>query len=378
MSKRRGHGEGAIYRRTDGRWVASVDLGWDAGRRRRKSVYGKTRTDVAARLTKLLAEQQNGRPAVPEALTVGSFLESWLEDAIRPRVRPKTYYSFEQIVRTHLIPGLGKHRLNKLTPQHVRQFINAKQAAGYTRIPGYALGLLRRALRYGEAEGLVARNVASLVDSPAATVTEIEPYDETEARAFLNAVKGDRLEAVYAVAIGVGLRRGEALALTWEDIDLDEGLLTVRRQLQRVAGKLVFSEPKTAKSKRTIALPKLLVESLKAHRLRQLQERMLMGPRWVESDLVFTTRTGTPIEPRNFVRHFHLMRERAGLRYQRVHDLRHCAGSLLIAQGVHSRVVQEILGHSTPAMTNRYTHVVPASVREAAERMNVALGGGSA
>lgn len=376
MSKRRGHNEGSIYQRKDGRWVGTVDLGWEDGRRLRKSVYAPTRAEVATKLTKLLNDDNEGLPATSDQLTLGRFIREWLEQAAKPNIRLKTYYSYEQLVRTHIVPGLGKIRLSKLTPQDIQRFLNRKQAAGLSpRTCAYLLMILRRSLAYAERWRQVPRNVARLVDSPRIPQPEMNPYTESEARALLAEVKGDRLEAIYTVAIGAGLRRGEALGLAWSDVDFEDGTLTVRHQLQRVGGKLVFSEPKTKTSLRTIALPNVLLEALKAHRVRQLEERLAAGPRWHESDLVFTTGTGTPVEPQNVLRHFHSVRERAGLRHQRFHDLRHCTGSLLIAQGVNPRVVQEILGHSTPAMTARYLHVVPELVRDAANRMDQALGG---
>jgi integrase len=376
MAKRRGHNEGAIYQRKDGRWAGSVNLGWEDGKRKRKTVYALTRAEVAARVNALLADKNLGKPITSDRRTLASLLSEWLEDSIKPNVRPKTYWSFEQVVRTHLNPGLGSHKLAKLTPQIVQRFVNSKSASGLSpRTVQYMLAVLRRALRSAAKAGEVHQNVALLVDTPTVPQPEIEPYDEREARTLLAAVKGDRLEAIYTIAIGLGLRRGEALGLRWIDVDIDRGSLSVRQQLQRVGGELVFSVPKTAKSTRTLPLPAVLAESLSAHRAKQNQERLLAGPRWHDSGLVFTTKKGTPIEPRNLDRHFHAMREHAGLRHQRFHDLRHAAGSILIAQGVHSRVVQDILGHSTAAMTNRYTHVVEQSVQDAARRMNVALGG---
>ena len=373
---RRGHNEGSIYQRKDGRWVATLNLGWEAGKRRRKSVYARTRAEVATKLTKLLNAADEGLPAASDKLTLGRFIREWLEQTAKPNIRLKTYYSYEQMVRTHIVPELGKTRLAKLTPQDIQRFLNRKQAAGLSpRTCAYLLMILRRSLAYAERWRQVPRNVARLIDSPRVPQPEMKPYTESEARTLLAEVKGDRLEAIYTVAIGAGLRRGEALGLSWSDVNFEDGTLTVRHQLQRVGGKLVFSEPKTRTSLRTIALPKVLQEALKAHRARQAQERLLAGPGWHDSDLVFTTRTGTPLEPQNVLRHFHSIRERAGLRHQRFHDLRHCAGSLLIAQGVNPRVVQEILGHATPTMTARYLHVVPELVRDAADRMDKALGG---
>jgi integrase len=197
-----------------------------------------------------------------------------------------------------------------------------------------------------------------------------------EATKLLVTVKGSRLEALYAVALALGLRRGEALAVRWDDLDLVHGTLSVKRTLVRVNGKLIFNEPKTERSARTIPLPSSCVMLLKSHRARQVQERLAVGPRWQENGLVFATTIGTPIEPRNLNRDFHRRCEEAGLRRFRLHDLRHTCASLLLAQGVPARVVMEILGHSGISITlNTYSHVSPAIQQEALDKMNHLLEG---
>ena len=195
-----------------------------------------------------------------------------------------------------------------------------------------------------------------------------------QARAFLDAAHGQRLEALYAVALALGLRQGEALALRWVDLDLDAGFVTVRAGLQRVAGRLVLVEPKTPKSRRTIAAPPIVVAALRAHRSRQLQDRLAAGAAWQDLDFVFCTQTGGPLDSRNVTRDFQRSLAKAGLPHMRFHDLRHSCASLLLAQGVHPRVVMETLGHSQIALTlNTYSHVIPVLQREAADRMEAAL-----
>jgi integrase len=186
--------------------------------------------------------------------------------------------------------------------------------------------------------------------------------------------RGDRLEALYAVAITTGLRRGEVLGLRWEDVDLDEGTLAVRRALQRLSGGLQFTEPKTDRARRTLALPAVTVAALRAHRKRQLEERMAAGSRWHEMGLVFSTGIGTPLDPADLNHHFRRTLERARLPQKRFHDLRHGAASALLAAEVHPRVVMEILGHSNISLTmNTYTHVVEQLKREAAAKMDALL-----
>jgi integrase len=197
-----------------------------------------------------------------------------------------------------------------------------------------------------------------------------------EAQQLLAATDDDRLYALWSVALGVGLRRGEALGLRWQDVDLDGGTLRVEQALQRTKGGLVLGPTKTPRSRRTIPLPAVCVRALKIHRARQNVERLAVGDSWQDSGLVFTSNVGTPVEPRNVNRSFTKLIEKAGVRPVRRHDLRHTCASLLLAQGVPLRVVMEVLGHSQIAVTaNTYTHVLPTLQREAADLMDRALGG---
>ncbi len=378
MASRRGHGEGTIYRReSNGLWVASVDLGYVNGKRKRKSIYGKTRREVAEKLKGVLHEQQQGRPVAADRQTVGQFLDRWLAGDVKPTKAPKTYASYAETVRVHLVPSLGRITLAKLTPEDVQVLLSSKTATGLSPTTvRYIRTVLRIALGRAEKWGLVARNVAALVDPPRAVRTEVRPLTVDEARTFLGAVEGDRLEALYRVAISVGLRMGEALGLSWEDIDFASGELRVRRALQRVDGRLILKEPKTERSRRTLTLPAALVASLRAHRARQAEERLKLGPEWADNGLVFTTPIGTPLEPSNVLKRFKIHLAAAGLPKQRFHDLRHCEASLLIAQRVPIEVVRSILGHAHISTTlDIYAHILPDAHREAAERMDAILSG---
>ncbi len=366
---KRGQNEGSIFRRKDGRWAATVSLGYQNGRRLRKSFYGETRREVQERLTQALRDQQLGLPIAIERQTVGQFLQNWLIESVKPSVRPKTYNSYEQLIRLHLAPALGRTPLQKLAPQHVQAFLNAKLAFGLSpRTVQYLRATLRCALNQALRWGLVARNVAALVDSPQVKRHEIQTLDPHQARVFLNAVKGNRLEALYSVALALGLRQGEALALRWADVDFGNATIRVQAALQRIDGKLQLVEPKTAQSRRTINLPATVETALREHRVRQLEDRLASGGRWQESDLVFTTAFGSPLDGRTVTKQFQRILERAGLPRIRFHDLRHTCASLLLAQGVHPRAVMETLGHSQISLTmNTYSHVMPALRKEVAD-----------
>ena len=374
---RRGNNEGSIYKRADGRWAAVVSLGWQDGGRKRKTFYGRTRREVQEQLTIALRAHLQGLPVASERLSLGRFLDSWLVDSVKATVRPRTLQSYTELVRIHLGPGLGRIPLSKLTPQDVQRLINRKLAAGLSpRRVQYIHAVLRRALGQAEKWGLVARNVAKLVNAPRVVQAEIDPFTPGEARAFIQAIRGERLEALYALAITTGMRQAELLGLFWSDVDLDKRELAIRTTLQRINGEFQFLEPKTARSHRILALPDMVVESLRAHKGRQIGEKLQVGPDWEELDLVFTAPNGGPLSDRVVRTRFYRILEAAGLRRQRFHDLRHSCASLMIAQGVQSREVMETLGHSTIVMTlNRYGHIFPNARRETAEKMGQILSG---
>jgi integrase len=313
-------------------------------------------------------------------MTVEQYLDSWLRETLPGTVRPSTEASYRYLVTRHIVPEIGKIRLEKLTPNDLRALLRDKSKELSergrplsARTVQYIHAVLRRAFEQARRDELIDRNVASLVSAPRGKRKEVEPLDPDEARKLLDAARDNRLYALYAVAVALGLRRGEALALRWEDIDFDARTLRVSGSLQRINGELVVSEPKTARSRRTIPLPNVCVEALIRHRANQAKEK-LEAPIWPRPELVFATSVGTPIEPRNLVRHFEALCKRAGIRKVRFHDLRHTCASLLLAQGVEPRVIMDTLGHTMIGTTlNLYTHVLPATQRDAADRMDDVL-----
>ncbi len=377
--RKRGQNEGGCYQRKDGRWEATITVAVVDGKPRRKSYYGRTKAEAMAAMRAAQRERDAGLPVDVPRQTVAQFLDRWLADVVKPSVAPKTYSSYAETVRVHIKPALGHHRLPKLSPQQVQELLSAKSAAGLSpRTVGYIRTVLRIALNRAVKWGVVARNVAALTDPPRGVRTERSPLTPEQARALLAAAEGDRLEALYRVAVALGLRLGEALGLRWEDVDLDAGALRVRFALQRIDGKLALKAPKTEKSRRALTMPPSLVAALRAHRVRQLEERLVAGSRWVDSGLVFTNTIGGPLEPSNVLKGFKRLLASAGLPDQRFHDLRHCAASLMLAQGVPMRVVMDVLGHSQMATTaDLYSHVMPAAHREVAGAMDRILSAGT-
>jgi integrase len=368
---KKANGEGSIYQRKDGRWVGQLSLS-DGGR---KFFYGATRREVKERLTAAQHDQQRGLPVLNERELVADFLARWLADVAKPKLRPMTYHRYQDLLRLHVLPSLGKRPLARLTPQDVQTLLTAKLGEGLAPATVVQIrAVLRRALGQALKWGLVARNTAALTDPPRMQRAEVQPFSPEQARAFLAAVQGDRLEALYTVAVALGLRSGEARGLRWEDLDLDGATLRVRYALQKIDKEFQLVEPKTVRSRRTIDLPPVAVASLRRHKARQNEDRLRAGEAWQDWGLVFTTSIGTPLDATNVGHYFHRIIKRAELPRIRFHDLRHTAASLLLAQGVHPRLVMEILGHSQIALTmNTYSHVMPTLRKEVAVQMEAIL-----
>ncbi len=378
MAKKRGNGEGSIYRRTDGRWVGQYLVHTAKGPKYRY-LYGKTRQVVAEKLTKAMADRDRGLIFDTGKMTVGEYLERWLADSVKSTVRNSTYERHEEIVRLHIKPTLGRVGLKKLTPAHVRGLYSEKLDSG--RLAPATVrkihSTLRKALSQAVSDGLVPRNAAD-VKAPRPTPEEMRPLSEDEARAFLEAVRrsGERFEALYVLAITTGLRRGELLGLRWDDVDLERGTLRVGRALVREGSRHTLGETKTKRGRRQINLTPRTVNALKAHRKKQLEEKMKLAVLYKDHGLIFASGVGTPINPENLVkRSFKPLLEKAGLPEIRFHDLRHTCATLLLGRGVHPKLVQELLGHATIAMTlDTYSHYLPSMGDQAAGAMGDALG----
>lgn len=361
--KRRGQGEGSIFYRTDKqRWVGSLELGWQEGRRVRRSYYGQTRRDVQKRLQQALREHQDGVQPGTRRDTVAGYLEAWLE-AMRDTVRPSTWRRYRQIASHQLIPSIGRITLSRLTPTDVEAMLRKLGRDGLSaRSVHHARAVLRSALARAVRHGLVARNVAALAKGPRVEHREIRALTPDQVRAFLVAICGHRHEALFTVAVATGMRQGELLGLRWSDLDPTAGTLTVRHALQWIDREARLVEPKTARSRRTVPLPSVATQALAAL------------PR--DSVYLFANDAGGPLHPGTAYHALQDVLSDAGLPRVSFHALRHSYASLLIAQGVHPRVIMEALGHSQISLTmNTYGHVIPALQREAAEQMDVLLSG---
>ena len=420
MAGRRENGQGSVFRHRDG-WAAQLTITTYGQPRRRKTVYGTTQREVLTKLDTLRRSLETGIPiSSGRTLTVGAYLEQWISETLPSqvaggRLRTSTLHSYAAQIRLHITPTLGRIPLDQLGPREIRLWLAAKQQQTSRRgrplsprTCAYLHGILRAALADACRDELLARNAATLVRPPRPRTPAVTPLSIGEARTILTATAGDPLYALWVLLLGVGLRRGEALALHWDDLHLDPTLIspedaprrsgvnqldnaaaasvgampTVRisRSLQRLAGpldpatgrqrtQLAEVDPKTVASTATLPLPEPVAAALRAHRREQLRAR-LAAPGWHNPDLVFATPLGTHLEPRNVSRQWVELCERLGMRHIRLHDLRHSAASFLLLQGVDLKLVQTTLRHSRLATTaDLYTHVHPELQDHAAQRM---------
>lgn len=376
---RRGHGEGSIYRQSDGRWSAAITL----ENRKRKVLYGKTRREVQDKLKQALHEQQQGTLITTPQQTVAHFLQDWLENSQKQSLRPRSYERYEEMVRLHIIPELGRHQLLKLSGQHLQAFYTKKVKEGLS--PSTVIGLhivLHKALDTAVKWNLVARNVCDTVDPPRKIRHEIQPLTLEQIKKLLEVARGHPYEALYVLALATGMRRGELLGLKWQDINFTTGTLQIQRILSRVPRIMrnengetyEEAEPKTQKSRRSVTIAAFALEALKHHRERQLKARAQAGNAWQERDYVFCTSLGTHLLPNDVLEQLKLLLKKAQLPAFRFHDLRHSAATLLFSQGVHPKIVQELLGHSDISMTmDLYSHMLPTMQQEAMNKLNDVL-----
>ncbi len=370
---RRGHGEGSIYQRKDGRWVGELSLGYKDGERERKQIYGKSQKEVRDKLLSARNDQKAGIAPTDERQTVAQFFGRWLDDSVKGSVRPRTYETYEEKVRLHILPEIGRVRLAHLTPQHIAHLytVALEEKKLSRKTVSLMHSIIHRALKQALRWGLVGRNAAVLVDAPRPERKEptVLPFDQLPR--FLSAIIGHRHKSLWTILLATGMRFGEAAALRWQDVNLHDGTVRVTRTLTRPRGGGWFlSEPKTAKSRRIIPLPRTAIESLRWQRMRVIEARLLAGSKWQEHDFVFPSRNGTPVREAHVLVEFHRALEGAGLSRYRMHDLRHTFATQLFARNQHPRAVQELLGHSRIDMTmNVYTGSVPAMLKDAADSL---------
>ncbi len=368
--------EHSVYQRLDGMWVAAVHLGYEDGRRKRRWFYGRTRREALDKMNAALRQQEQGLDLARPDQRLDAYLQAWLEEAARPSVRPRTLESYALNVR-RITKYLGRIKLSDLKPTDVQSLYAKLLKDGLSRrtveqchtVVHNALG---QALKWG----LIPRNPADAVTVPRPENHEMQVLSSVELQTLFDHSRDDRWHALWVLMGTTGLRVGEATGLKWDDLDLDNGRVTIQRALQRQKGAgLVMVEPKTRLSRRAVVLGKIAVAALREHRVRQVEQRLVAGLAWRDAGLVFTTITGDPVDPSRVNEFWHRALRGAGLRQVRVHDLRHSAATMMLERGVHPKVVQEMLGHSTITLTlGTYSHVAPTMHAEAAREMDAVFG----
>ncbi len=370
MAKKRGQGEGSLYKRKDGLWVAQV---YAQGTKIYK--YCKTQAEARDWVQEIRNQLQNGLALASAQITLEQFLQQWLESH-RASIRPKTVQQYEHIVKQYLVPGIGRLKLRELRPDHIQALYNANLREGKSERTVLLIhAVLHRALNQALKWGLIVHNPVQGTTHPKLRHREMRTLTDIQVRTLLRVVQGSRYEALYLLAVSTGLREGELLGLKWSDLDWSARRLQVQRQLQRLSGNsMVFSEPKSKAGRRAVVLSQIVLSRLRSHRVIQAYEKLFAGERWKENDLVFPSSIGTPWDPRNLYKHFKGLLEQAELPDIRFHDLRHTAATLMLQQGIHPKVVQERLGHADISLTlNTYSHVMPDIQEEAAEKLDLIL-----
>ncbi len=368
---KRANGEGSIHQRKDGRWCASITL--DRGKR--KHFLGHSRSEVAKQLTGALDQRDKGAVVLGPRQNVRQFFMAWL-DAAKPSLKPRTHVRYEELVRLHIIPEIGTVALPRLTPQHLQKLYKRKlESVLSPTTVNHVHAVIHKALDTAVRWDLLHRNVADFVDPPRSRHFEITTLSPEQARTLLDTAFGNRLEALYVLALTTGMRQGELLGLRWHDIDLTGAKVQVRGSMQVTPEGLRIAETKTAGSRRQVMLSKQPLDALRRHRATQAEERLRSGAAWDDQDLVFTNQIGRPIAAGNLLRRsFEPLLKRAGLPRIRFHDLRHTSATLLLGQGVHPKIVAEMLGHTKISTTlDLYSHVTPTMQRQAAEAFDSIL-----
>ncbi|MGI8757138.1 MAG: tyrosine-type recombinase/integrase [Acidimicrobiales bacterium] len=395
---RRAHGEGSIFERADGRWSVQLDMGVVDGKRSRSTAYAASQAEAVQRLKEMQRKRDEGRPPLDSSQKLNRFVPWWLDNVIDlSNLADSTKASYRAEAEKHIIPALGEHSLARLQTQHIATWMgtmtkaaeedaatkraddgdtpkaryDGKPSANTRRIR-YAV--LHRALNDAIDFGLISRNPASPVKAPRAERDETKVYALAleEAQAILKAATDHRLTAAWYILILMGLRRGEVLGLRWSDLDLTTGQMRIQQSLGRVKGKgLVFSAPKTATSNRACPIPLVVLDTINTHWVEQEIERAEHGG-WPDTDLVFVTATGNPIEPSNLGRMFQTVCKKAGHGHERLHNLRHTAATVMrVYGGADLLDVSRLLGHSSIRVTaDMYGHTVPTVQEQIASRVS--------
>jgi integrase len=377
--------KGHIRKRGKNSWGIVIDLGRDAGGKRKQkwhSISG-TKREAQAELTRILHQLGEGTYIAPNKMTVSQYLKHWLENYAEQNVATKTYVRYDEICNKHLIPALGHLQVKKLQPLHIQEHYTQAMKAG--RLDGkgglspqtvlHHHRVLSEALKQAVRWQIIVRNPAEAVEPPKPIRQEMRALDESETAILLEKAEGSRLYVPILLAVTCGLRRGELLGLRWKDVDLDKASLSITQAIEQTRKYGIhIKQPKSRKSIRTVALLNITVDALRTHQIEQKKERLLIGPDYEDNGLVLPRHDGAIWKPDLFTAAFRRFAKDVGLGHFRFHDLRHSHATQLLKQGIHPKIVSERLGHSTIAITlDTYSHVMPGMQEDAASKLNEAL-----
>lgn len=391
--KRRRKGEGTIIELDDGTFMAQISIKDPrTGARKRPTVYGKTNREIQKKLLKLRADAENGINLIPEKITLNDWMSHWLENYARLDKREVTWRAYELNFTNHIKDSfIGKKLLLKLTTSDLQMFYKDKLEGGRLKkskrpeITGLSVGTVRKlhniisaSLSQAEEENLIRSNIAKAVKLPSAKENqkEMTPLTEKQIGLFLDSINNDRYRPAYFLELGTGMRKSELLGLKWSDIDFVNGTLSIKRALVRlVNGKVVLGPPKTKKSMRTISIPATALECLKQHKVNQENEKERNKDIYNDQNFVFAIKLGRWVDPHVFYRDFCNKLERINMPHVSFHTLRHSVATVLLEKGVNLKIISDLLGHASVAITGDiYSHVTPKAKQDTADLLDKVIG----
>lgn len=389
-SKKNGAGEGSIRKRGANRWEARVTTGHDpaTGRQIQKSLYGRTREEVAKKLTEIKSSLDNGTYVEPSKMKVGEWIQSWLLNYARMRIKESTYENYKALISAYIVPGIGAKALNELKTKDLQIFYNRLHERGKIGRYGgknadkglsastikHVHNIIHQALSQACKESLIRNNPDDACVLPKGEKRKITTLPIDDLAIFLQEASKGNHYALFYLDLCTGLRRGELLGLQWTDIDFEKGILIVKRQLNRVNKQLHFSTLKTANSNRIIKLPDSALDVLNLHKQAQIERRHKAEPVWEEHDLVFCNELGGPLDPSGIYHYYKRLLKRSGFSSYRFHDLRHTFATIALQNGVDVKTIQETLGHYSAAFTLQvYGHVTRQMQDAAAKKIDAFL-----
>ena len=356
-------------------WEARYTSGYNptTGRQIQHSITGKTQKEVAQKLRQVTAAIDQGLYKEPSRLTVGQWLEIWINDYV-VNVKPRTLEAYRCQINNHILPELGSIQLEKLRPHVIQHFYNGCHKTLSAKSVKNIHGILHRALQQAVAIGYLRSNPTESCVLPRVEKKPIKPLDDDAIRRFMTAIKGHRFECVYLVTLFTGMRRGEVFGLTWDCVDFQQGTLLINKQLQKIkdeSGRTVYSLVTTKNSKaRKITPAAFVMALLRQQKSRQTEQRLRVGPAWADKDLVFSDELGDYLKPHVAYDSFKKIVAQIGCPEARFHDLRHSYAVAAIKSGDDIKTIQGNLGHATAAFTlDVYGHVTDQMQRESAQRM---------